>query len=100
MMSKQTAAAMTLALASGALLLPHAASGQITSASPSALATANNYTALARGFTAIALNPAGLALPGNPGAVSPELFPRHGEARQGRDARHGTGHRYAEPVSE
>ncbi len=67
MMSKQTAAAMILALASGALFSPSAASGQLTSASPSALATANNYTALARGFTTIALNPAGLAMPGNPG---------------------------------
>jgi len=67
MMSNQTAAAMTLVLASGALVFPVAASGQVTAASPSALATANNYSALARGFTAIALNPAGLALPGNPG---------------------------------
>ena len=66
MMSKQTAT-MTMVLALGALTLPGAASSQLTAASPAALATANNYTALARGFTAIALNPAGLAMPGNPG---------------------------------
>ena len=66
MMSKQTAA-MTLLLALGALTSPNAASSQISAPSPAVLATANNYTALARGFTAIALNPAGLAMPGNPG---------------------------------
>ena len=83
MMSKQTAAAMTLALASGALVFPLAASGQVTAASPSALSTANNYSALARGFTAIALNPAGLALPGNPG-FSLTLIPA--EAKVGLSA--------------
>ena len=67
MMSKQTAATMTLVLALGGLSVPRAASGQLPSASTAALATANNYTALARGFTAIALNPAGLGMPGNPG---------------------------------
>ncbi len=67
MISKQTAAAMIVALAAGALAFPHAASGQLTAASPSVLGTANNYTALARGFTAIALTPAGLGMPGNPG---------------------------------
>jgi len=66
MMSKQTTA-MTLVLALGAITFSDAASAQLTAASPAALATANNYTALARGFTAIALNPAGLAMPGNPG---------------------------------
>ena len=43
MMSKQTTVAITLALASGVIAFPCAASGQIASASPSALATANNY---------------------------------------------------------
>ena len=67
MMSKQATAAVTLALAFGGLSGPQAASSQLTAASPSVLGTANNYSALARGFTAIALNPARLAMPGNPG---------------------------------
>ena len=67
MMSKQATAAMTLALVFGGLIGPRAASSQLTAASPSVLGTANNYSALARGFTAIALNPARLAMPGNPG---------------------------------
>ena len=76
MMSKQTATAMTLVLTLGGLSAPRAASGQLPSASTTALATANNYTALARGFTAIALNPAGLAMPGNPGfSLTFPLFP-------------------------
>ena len=79
MMSKQTTVAITLALASGVIAFPCAASGQIASASPSALATANNYTALARGYTAIALNPAGLAMPGNPG-FSLTLLPLQAKA--------------------
>ncbi len=79
MMSKRTTAAMTLALALGGLLGPQAASSQIMSASPAVLATANNYTALARGFAAIALNPAGLAMPGNPG-FSLTLLPVQAQA--------------------
>lgn len=67
MMSKQATAAMILALVFGGLSSPRAASSQLTAASPSVLGTANNYSALARGFTAIALNPARLAMPGNPG---------------------------------
>ena len=66
-MSKKTVTAMILSLAIGAASFPGAASGKLPSASTASLATANNYTALARGFTAIALNPAGLAMPGNPG---------------------------------
>ena len=66
MMSKRTLAAMILSLALGVVSIPGAASGQLPSASTATLATANNYTALARGFTAIALNPAGLGMPGNP----------------------------------
>ncbi len=67
MMLKKTVTAMILSLAIGAVSFPGAASGQLPSASTAALATANNYTALARGFTAIALNPAGLGMSGNPG---------------------------------
>ena len=76
MISKQTAVAMILSLAVGATSFPGAASAQLPSASTAALATANNYTALARGFAATALNPAGLAMPGNPGfSMSFPLFP-------------------------
>ena len=66
-MSRQAMAAMILSLTLGAVSFPRAAAGQLPSASTAALATANNYTALARGFTAIGLNPAGLGMPGNPG---------------------------------
>ena len=84
-MSKKTATAMILSLAIGGASFPGAASGQLPSASTAALATANNYTALARGFTAIALNPAGLAMPGNPGfSLSLPAFPV--EARAGLNA--------------
>ena len=67
MMSKRAVAALILSLALGAASFPGAASGQLPSPSTAVLGTANNYTALARGFTAIALNPAGLGMPGNPG---------------------------------
>ena len=82
-MSKQAAAAMILSLAIGAASFPRVASGQLPSASSAPLATANNYTALARGFTAISLNPAGLGMPGNPG-FSFALLPV--EAREGLNA--------------
>ena len=42
-------------------------SAQLPAASPAVLGMGNNYTALARGFTAIGLNPAGLGMPDNPG---------------------------------
>ncbi len=85
MMSKQAGTAMILSLAMGVASFPGAASGQLPSASTAALATANNYTALARGFTAIALNPAGLGMSGNPGfSMSAPLFPV--EARAGLNA--------------
>ena len=82
-MSKQTVAAMILSLAVGAASMPQTASGQLPSASTASMATANNYTALARGFAAIALNPAGLAMPGNPGwsLALPTI-----EAREGLNA--------------
>ena len=83
MMSKQTVAAMILSLALGAASFPRAAAGQLPSASTATLATANNYTALARGFTGIALNPAGLGMPGNPG-FSLALLPV--QARAGLNA--------------
>ena len=67
MMSKRAVTALILSLALGAASFPGAASGQLPSASTAVLGTANNYTALARGFTAIAVNPAGLGMPGNPG---------------------------------
>ena len=40
---------------------------QLPSASASALGAGDTYTALARGFNAVAWNPAGLAMTGNPG---------------------------------
>ncbi len=83
MMSKHTVAAMILSLTLGAASFPRAVSGQLPSASTATLATANNYTALARGFTAIATNPAGLGMPGNPG-FSLALFPV--QARAGLNA--------------
>jgi len=49
-----------------ALAIPRLGHGQLPSSSTKALGTANNYTALARGYSAVALNPANLALPGNP----------------------------------
>ena len=42
------------------------AGAQLPSASPAALGMGDNYTALARGFGAVAWNPANLGLPGNP----------------------------------
>ena len=79
MMSKRAVAALTLSLALGAALFPGAASGQLPSPSTAVLGTANNYTALARGFTAIAVNPAGLGMPGNPG-FSLTLLPVQAQA--------------------
>ena len=67
MMSKRAVATLILSLALGAASFPGTASGQLPSASTAPLGTANNYSTLARGFTAIALNPAGLGMPGNPG---------------------------------
>ena len=43
-----------------------AARAQLVSASASSLALADNYTALARGYNAVAWNPAGLGMPDNP----------------------------------
>ena len=74
MMSKRAVTALILSLALGAASFAGTASAQLPSASTAVLGTANNYTALARGFTAIALNPAGLGMPGNPG-FSLTFFP-------------------------
>lgn len=61
-----------------ALLHPsRPAAGQLPPATSAALGTANNYTALARGFAALSLNPAGLGMPGNPG-FSLALLPVQG----------------------
>ena len=79
MMSKRAVAALILSLALGAASFPGGASGQLPSPSTAVLGTANNYTALARGFTAIALNPAGLGMPGNPG-FSLTLLPVQAQA--------------------
>jgi hypothetical protein len=56
-----------LAAATG-LLIASPALAQVPSASTPALGMADNYTAAARGYNAIAWNPAGLGLSGNQGA--------------------------------
>src|SRR5512140_1822419 len=50
------------------------ASAQLPGASAAGLGFADNYTAASRGYNAVALNPANLALSGNPGA-SLAFFP-------------------------
>jgi hypothetical protein len=55
------------------------ASAQLPSASTRALGMGDNYTAVARGFAAVAWNPALLALPGNP-ASSFAVLPARGIA--------------------
>lgn len=62
-----------LALGAGTVLATPLA-GQLPSASSAALGFADNYTAAARGYNAIAWNPANLALTGNPQA-SLAIFP-------------------------
>ncbi len=54
------------AAAALALALPAAASAQVGNPSARALGLGENYTALARGFSAPAWNPAGLGMPDNP----------------------------------
>ncbi len=49
------------------LVIGQPASAQLRSASSAVMGTGNNYTALARGFGAVGINPAGLAMPGSPG---------------------------------
>ncbi len=62
---------MILRVAALATLLPLSvpsppAIGQLPPASAAVLGTANNYTARARGFSSLSLNPAGLGMPGSP----------------------------------
>ena len=47
-------------------VLTHGAAAQLPSASAASLALGDNYTALARGFNAVAWNPAALGMPDNP----------------------------------
>ena len=63
-MIRLSSAAAIVAVACAAA---HPASAQLPSASAVALGSGDNYTALARGYNAVAWNPAGLAMPGNPG---------------------------------
>ncbi|CAN5869747.1 hypothetical protein BH23GEM9_BH23GEM9_29870 [soil metagenome] len=49
-------------------LAPAAASAQLANTVPTALGMGDNYTALARGYSAVAWNPAGLAMAGGPSA--------------------------------
>jgi hypothetical protein len=66
MREEQTMRDAKIGLAFGALLAllvwAQPSSGQLPGASPATLAMANNYTALARGFAAVGLNPAGLGM--------------------------------------
>src|SRR5918912_120241 len=62
-MTRLSRAAAIVALACAA----HPAAAQLPSASAGALGSGDNYTALARGYNAVAWNPAGLAMPGSPG---------------------------------
>lgn len=61
---------MILAAAS----IPHQGLAQVPGASPATLATAQNYTALARGFAAVGLNPAALGL-GDTEGVTLSILP-------------------------
>ena len=58
--------AVVLAIAAGAALPRHAVA-QIPNPSTAALAMAENFTAAARGYSAVAWNPAGLGMADNPG---------------------------------
>ncbi|HEX8851644.1 MAG TPA: DUF5723 family protein [Gemmatimonadaceae bacterium] len=54
------------AIVAATILAASTAGAQLPSASPAALGMADNYTAMARGFGAVAWNPANLGLPHNP----------------------------------
>ena len=58
-------AGVRVVLAAGMLLAPLPAAAQLTNASVSSLGLAGNDTAIVRGFGAISVNPAGLAMPGS-----------------------------------
>ncbi|HEX9107040.1 MAG TPA: DUF5723 family protein [Longimicrobiales bacterium] len=70
----RTGALLCALAALGGVIAPAPATAQLPSASTAALGLADNYTAAARGYNAIAWNPANLALSGNPGA-SLAFFP-------------------------
>ncbi len=55
------------ALLAAALLLAQPSAAQLPGSGAAVLGTADTWTALARGFTAVGLNPAGLGMPDNPG---------------------------------
>ena len=71
---KSTIAAAALALGIGAPL-----AAQQTNPSAASIGMAGNYTAMARGLSSMAWNPAGLAMPGSPG-FSISLLPLGGVA--------------------
>jgi len=70
---------LRVAILLSAFLLPTwtSLSAQLSSASAASLGTGDNYTALARGFASVGLNPAGLGMPGTPG-FSLALLPLSG----------------------
>ena len=74
---KKGRTACLLALVLAVPLTPRPGAGQLPPATSAALGTANNYTALARGFAALSLNPAGLGMPGSP-VFSLALLPVQG----------------------
>jgi hypothetical protein len=74
LMTKRTAAAVLAAAVT--MLAPAAAAAQLASPSVAALGMGDSYTAAARGYAAVAWNPAGLALSGNPGFSMTLLTPR------------------------
>ena len=61
-----TRVALAGALLGISALVSHA-DAQVASASAAAFGMGDNFTALARGYNAVAWNPAGLGMPGNPG---------------------------------
>lgn len=67
--ARRPATLVALLLAAGApAAAPAAAHAQIGNPVPQSVGLAGNYVALARGFGAVAWNPAGLGMPGSPGA--------------------------------
>lgn len=63
---KVTRPVARVVLAAAIVAAPSALVAQLPTASASALALGDNFTALARGFDAVAWNPARLAMPGSP----------------------------------
>ncbi|MBI4408497.1 MAG: conjugal transfer protein TraF, partial [Gemmatimonadetes bacterium] len=73
----RVAALLALGCGLGAVVSP--ARAQLPSASARALGLGDNYAALARGYAAVAWNPANLGMPGNP-SFSIALLPLRGTA--------------------